>query len=137
MAPSNRVAKVKSPWMWPDRPAKCPRPLLRPSSHVAVALLVLMIFLVSLAQLRLTDGTYTAWLSVTDLRLYRDDQVTPRRELVGQIAARIAKGAGVIVAVGLSRPWQKLDDTVERHWLQVNNIHLQDDPAWQESALPV
>jgi hypothetical protein len=56
---------------------------------------------------------------------------------VGQIAARIAKGAGVIVAVGLSRPWQKLDDTVERHWLQVNNIHLEDDPAWQDRALPV
>jgi hypothetical protein len=61
----------------------------------------------------------------------------PRRDLVGQIAARIAKGAGVIVAVGLSRPWQKLDDTVERHWLQVNNIHLEDDPAWQDRALPV
>jgi hypothetical protein len=87
-------------------------------------------------RLRLTDGTYMAWLSVTDLRLYRDDQVTPRRELVGQIAARIATGAGVIVAVGLSRPWQKLDDTAARHWLQVNNLHLQDDPAWQDNSLP-
>ena len=87
-------------------------------------------------RLRLTDGAYTAWLSVTDLRLYKDDQVTPRPELVGQIAARIAKGARVIVAVGLSRPWQKLDDTAERHWLQVNNIHLEDDPAWHERAMP-
>ena len=88
-------------------------------------------------RLRLADGVYTVWLSVTDLRLYSDDQVTPRRDLVGQIAARIARGAGAIVAVGLSRPWQKLDDIVERHWLQVNNIHLEDDPAWQERALPV
>jgi hypothetical protein len=85
-------------------------------------------------RLHLTDGAYTVWLSVTDLRLYGDDQVTPRRHLVGQIAARIARGAGVIVAVGLSRPWQKLDDTVERHWLQVNNIHLEDNPAWQETC---
>ena len=88
-------------------------------------------------RLRLTDGIYTVWLSVTDVRLYKDDQVTPRRDLVGQIAARIAKGTEVIVAVGLSRPWQKLDDTVERHWLQVNNIHLEDDPIWQDRALPV
>jgi hypothetical protein len=87
-------------------------------------------------RLRLADGVYTVWLSVTDC-LCRDDLVTPRRDLVGQIAARIARGAGVIVAVGLSRPWQKLDDTVERHWLQVNNIHLEDDPARQEKALPV
>jgi hypothetical protein len=87
-------------------------------------------------RLRLTDGAYTAWLSVTDLRLYKEDQVTPRRELVGQIAARIAKGAGIIVAVGLSRPWQKMDDTAERHWLQVNNLHLEDDPGWQERSLP-
>ncbi|MBI2192003.1 MAG: hypothetical protein HYU36_08470 [Planctomycetes bacterium] len=82
-------------------------------------------------RIELTDGTLTPNLSVTDLRLYEDDQKTPRRKLVERIATRIKKGVGVVVAVGLARPWQKPGDTERRHWLQVNNIHLEDDPAWQ------
>ncbi len=82
-------------------------------------------------RIELTDGTLTPNLSVTDLRLYEDDQKTPRRKLVDRIAARLKKGVGVVVAVGLARPWQKPGDTERRHWLQVNNLHLEDDPAWQ------
>jgi hypothetical protein len=36
-----------------------------------------------------------------------------------------------ILSVGLTRPWQKRGDDAERHWLQLNNIHLRDDPLWQ------
>jgi hypothetical protein len=32
------------------------------------------------------------------------------------------------LAVGLTRPWRKNGDTAQRHWLQVNNIHLEEDP---------
>jgi hypothetical protein len=70
-------------------------------------------------------------LSVNDLRLYEGDGRTPRRDLVASVEKRLKSGVEVILSVGLTRPFQKWGDTEERHWLQVNNIHLQDDPLWQ------
>ena len=70
-------------------------------------------------------------LSVNDLRLYEADHRTPRRDLVGSVQRRLKSGVEAILSVGLTRPWQKRGDTAERHWLQVNNIHLEDDPLWQ------
>lgn len=85
-------------------------------------------------RLRLSDGERATWLTVTDLRLYQPDLSTPRREAVQRVARRLAEGAKVIVSVGLTRPWQKPDESVSRHWLQANNIHLQDDPLWQDRS---
>jgi hypothetical protein len=73
-------------------------------------------------------------LSVNDLRLYERDGRTPRRELVASVEERLKSGVEAILSVGLTRPWQKRSDTAERHWLQVNNIHLKDDPLWQLRA---
>lgn len=70
-------------------------------------------------------------LSVTDLRLYERDGRTPRRDLVQSVQKRLETGVETILSVGLTRPWQKRDDTEERHWLQLNNIHLKDNPLWQ------
>jgi hypothetical protein len=78
----------------------------------------------------LSDGNFSPDLSVTDIRLYEDDHQTPRQKIVYAVANRISK-AGVILAVGLSRPFTKSGDTVARHWLQVNNIHLEEDPLGQ------
>lgn len=75
--------------------------------------------------------TPSADLSVTDLRLYERDHKIPRRNLVADVQRRIDAGVEVILSVGLTRPWRKQNDTTERHWLQVNNIHLQDDPLWR------
>ena len=72
-------------------------------------------------------------LSVNDLRLYEADHRTPRRDLVSSVQRRLKAGVEAILSVGLTRPWQKRGDTAERHWLQVNNIHLEDDPLWQLS----
>ena len=69
-------------------------------------------------------------LSVNDLRLYEKDHRTPRRDLVASLQARLEAGVGTILSVGLTRPWQKRGDVAERHWLQVNNIHLRDNPLW-------
>jgi len=82
-------------------------------------------------RINLTDSPFTLNLSVTDLRLYKDDHVTPRRKVVEQIAKRVKEGVGVILSMGLTRPWTKPGDNAPRHWLQVNNIHLEDDPTWQ------
>jgi hypothetical protein len=70
-------------------------------------------------------------LSVTDLRLYEKDHKTPRRKLVADVQERIEAGVESILSLGLTRPWRKQGDTTERHWLQVNNIHLKDDPLWR------
>jgi hypothetical protein len=70
-------------------------------------------------------------LSVTDLRLYEKDHKTPRRGLVTDVQGRLKTGVDAILSVGLTRPWRKQNDTAERHWLQVNNIHLEDDPLWR------
>jgi hypothetical protein len=70
-------------------------------------------------------------LSVNDLRLYEADHRTPRRDLVSSVQQRLKSGVEAILSVGLTRPWQKRGDTAERHWLQINNIHLEDDPLWQ------
>jgi hypothetical protein len=70
-------------------------------------------------------------LAVNDLRLYERDHRTPRRDLVAGMQKRLEAGVEAILSVGLTRPWRKRGDTAERHWLQVNNIHLQDDPLWR------
>ncbi len=70
-------------------------------------------------------------LSVTDLRLYQEDHKTPRRTLVSHLQKKLRAGAGVILSVGLTRPWHKEGDTAARHWLQVNNIHLEGEPLWE------
>ncbi len=83
-------------------------------------------------RIRLVDRGRTAWLSVTDLRLCEDDHTTVRVELVRHVQNRIRQGVGVILGVGLGRAWSQGADDKERHWLQVNNLHLEDDPLWQE-----
>ena len=75
-------------------------------------------------------------LAVADLRLYERDQKTPRRDLFESVQRRLEAGVEAILSVGLTRPWRKRGDTDERHWLQVNNIHLQDDPLWRLEDAP-
>jgi hypothetical protein len=67
---------------------------------------------------------------VTDLRLFGDDHATPQATRISAVAQRIADSRGVILAVGLTRKFRPSDDAPFRHWLQVNNIHLKEDPAW-------
>ena len=70
-------------------------------------------------------------MSVNDLRLYERDHRTPRRNLVASVQGRLESGVEAILSVGLTRPWRKRGDDAERHWLQVNNIHLEDAPIWR------
>lgn len=75
-------------------------------------------------------GTDSLYLPVTDLRLYEEDQKTPRAQLVADVDRRIRAGTKVILAVGLARAWKKPGDPEQRHFLQVNNLHLEDEPCW-------
>ena len=80
---------------------------------------------------QVADGTFIVDLSVTDLRLYRNDQTTPRAKVIANVQRRIQRGVGVILSVGLARAFQVSGDPARRHWLQVNNLHLEDDPSWK------
>ena len=79
----------------------------------------------------MVDGTFDVDLSVTDLRLYARDQTTPRANVIADVQRRIQRGVRVILSVGLARAFQARADTARRHWLQVNNLYLEDDPAWK------
>lgn len=78
------------------------------------------------------SGAEPVSLSLTDLRFYEADHETPRWDLVLAAGERIAADVPVIVSVGLGRPYKALGDTEFHHWLQANNLHLQDDPLWQD-----
>lgn len=78
-------------------------------------------------RIQISDGELDPDLSVTDVRLYKSDQQTARRRIVESVAGRL-RGTGVVLSVGLTRAWRKSGETAPRHWLQVNNIHLEEDP---------
>ncbi|HUG13618.1 MAG TPA: hypothetical protein VMM78_01255 [Thermomicrobiales bacterium] len=71
---------------------------------------------------------------VTDLRLFQLDEQRVNwmvnQPALDSITGRIQRNVPVILSVGLSRAWQRRGETGPRHWLQVNNIHLADDPLW-------
>ena len=79
-------------------------------------------------QLRFNVAQQRAHAPVTDLRFYEADQKTIRTALVNRVAARLREGPMTWVMFGLSRPWAPPGEEVERHWLQVNGICLEDDP---------
>ena len=84
-------------------------------------------------RIKLDDGELRADAGVTDLRLYGPDHATPDATMVLGVANWIADSKSVILGVGLTRKFRPSDDADYSHWLQVNNIHLQEDPVWQLS----
>jgi hypothetical protein len=77
-------------------------------------------------RMHVSDGEFHSDLSVTDVRLYKSDQLTVRSRILKSVSDRLSK-TPVILAVGLTRAWARGNDDTERHWLQVNNIHFEDD----------
>jgi hypothetical protein len=81
-------------------------------------------------RLRFCDGQIEADASVADLRLFGDDHATPQPARIRALSEWIADSHGVILSVGLTRQFSPSDDHEPRHWLQINNIHRQEDPTW-------
>jgi hypothetical protein len=81
-------------------------------------------------RIQVTDGDFSADLSVTDIRLCEANHVTPKKELIARLAARMQQRAPVILSAGLTRAWARPEDNIDWHWLQVNNIHVQDFQDW-------
>lgn len=82
-------------------------------------------------RMKLTDGEIRADAGVTDLRLCKADHTTPDPDLVRAAARWIHDSEGVLLGVGLTRKYRPSEDSDYVHWLQVNNIHLKEDPTWQ------
>ena len=82
-------------------------------------------------RIKMTDGDFDLDVGVTDIRLYGSDHVTPDADVVRRVSETIAGGGGVLLSVGLTRPFASAPHLPPVHWLQVNNIHLEDDPAWR------
>ena len=76
------------------------------------------------------SGAASISAPVTDLRLYEADQQTPRRPVIERLNQRLRHGTPTILAVGLSRAFGKAPADEPRHWLLVNNLHLEDTPIW-------
>jgi hypothetical protein len=82
-------------------------------------------------RMRVSDGAVGLDVSVTDLRLYEDDGARPDACRVREVAERLSHGVPCLLSVGLTRPFAARPSEPPLHWLQVNNLHLEDDPAWR------
>ena len=83
-------------------------------------------------RMRLADGEMELDTAVNDLRFF-DRHNQPIPDVVEDIAERIEQG-GCVLSVGLGRAWSPQHGQAERHWLQVNGVHLADDPLWTVSG---
>jgi hypothetical protein len=86
-------------------------------------------------RMQFRSGRYEFELGVTDIRLYGKDHVTPDANVVQRVAQRLQDGPEVILSVGLTRPFRGSADEPAVHWLQVNNIHFEDNPCWRLGEL--
>ena len=79
-------------------------------------------------------------LSVSDLRLYTMDDDTATWQVdcnrVESIVSALEADVPVMLSVGLTRAFKRNKDDTWRHWLQVNNIHLADDPLGDLNEKP-
>lgn len=81
-------------------------------------------------KLRFKDQGNDLLVGVTDVRLFEQNQKTPKVKAIQDINRRLGAGVPCILSVGLSRAFIKKNDTEKRHYLQVNNLHLEDNPCW-------
>jgi hypothetical protein len=84
-------------------------------------------------RIRIHDDRREFDISVTDLRLYKEDHATPDQETIERVADRLSNRVAVILGVGLTRAYAGSAEysNTPIHWLQVTNIHLADDPTWR------
>ena len=79
----------------------------------------------------INDGEFDLDLGVTDARLYRPESATPDEKKIEEVRARLRTTEKVLLSVGLSRAYATGPDRPPVHWLQVNNLHFEDDPTWK------
>ena len=83
-------------------------------------------------RMRLADSEMEVDAAVNDIRFF-DHHNQPIPDVVEDIAERIEQG-GCVLSVGLTRLYAPTSSEPPRHWLQVNGVHLADDPLWTVSG---
>ena len=84
-------------------------------------------------RMRFTDGRLSLNTAVTDIRFFDNDHPDiPLPDVVEDVSERIAAGAECVLSVGLGRIYRRTEPPW--HWLQVNGVHLADDPLWTVSG---
>lgn len=73
------------------------------------------------------------WLSVTDVRLYEYDLATPDEARLASLKRAMQSAEEIFLSFGLGRAWQQPGDDQERHYLQLNNVHVPNWPDWRLS----
>ena len=78
-------------------------------------------------QIRVLFRDNAGWCdaSLTDIRLFQDDHVTPDLDKVNRLPQIMERSEEVILCVGLTREYNGA------HWVQVNNIHIREYPLWR------
>ncbi len=83
-------------------------------------------------QVRFNDPDPPTHLGVTDVRFVQADNRTIRCDLMDDARERLRRGVGLWVMLGLARAFRAAGDDLERHWLQVNGLCLEDRPVGGE-----
>jgi len=84
-------------------------------------------------RIKISDGVLNPFISLTDIRFYENDHVTPNKKAIERAQQRLEAGEGVLLSVGLTRAYPTAHyGTI--HSLQVNNIHFAKKPDWRLSA---
>lgn len=73
-------------------------------------------------------------LSVTDVRLYEYDLATPDEAKLASLTRAMQSADEIMLSFGLGRAWQQPGDDQERHYLQLNNLHVPNWPDWRLSS---
>lgn len=78
----------------------------------------------------ISDGQFHLDLSVTDIRLFGSDHVTPDPVKLAWLEPLLQNPAEVVLSVGLTRAFSSQPGLPKAHWLQVNNLHPLQAPLW-------
>jgi len=82
-------------------------------------------------RLRFTDGELRVEAPVNDLRLYGENHYSPLPQQLAATQERLRTSQGVILSLGLTRAFAATAEQPPVHWLQVNNLHFQEQPLWR------
>jgi hypothetical protein len=74
-------------------------------------------------------------VAVTDLRFYRPPDFGIRAEVLDRYQRELDANVPTVLSMGVARKYKKPNDEIYRHWLQVNNVHLQSAPNQQDRNL--
>jgi hypothetical protein len=77
-----------------------------------------------------TDGQLTVNAPVTDIRCYHLEDFSLNQDAFERMQEHLSRSRGVILSLGLGRPFAATPDREPINWLQVNNIHCREPALW-------